>query len=365
MISNIFWTNEYSNKNSEFDFSSYVNKKLEKFNIFSLKIAKAIPIIRKILENDIKILNKKESYFDLVGIDGSNTQPQKDPFITSFSVNAIVYLQFESKRSPARFLKAYDMIDIPTPNFSNIYMHLRRDILEMRVYLELTDAVEPDIIFMDRSINSQGIWNARIKQLQYDLYIIPKSINELYNLIFKNSEGLWPKVMERLKDFRTIWIPKRIVGKSFINSLKRENHDLDIPDGITNEIFSFILKPNEFLGPFPFEKWVQRSTAEVRNFVREIYTVYYKPPYNEASAVKLEFHKNFLPDLETILRTIKNQYSIYNKQINPILWAHTLAKNENLDVGGLNATIQRLAILKCINPTLKKIIQSYFSNFNY
>ena len=98
--------------------------------------------------------------------------------------------------------------------------------------------------------------------------------------------------MRRLQSIRIIWIPKRIIGKSFINNLKKDEPTLKIPEEATNEIFSLILEPNELLGPFPFERWVQSSTAIARKFVKEIYTVYYKPPFQYASTIKLEFHKN-------------------------------------------------------------------------
>jgi len=365
LVSDIYWTNDHGYKNLEFDFFSYINQRLEHIKQFSERIASAIPVIRNVLKNDIHILKKQKSYLDLAGIDGSNTFPQRDPFLTTFSVNAISYLQYQSTQPPAQFLKSYELIDIPTSNFSNIYMHLRRDILEMRVFLELTDTVSPDIIFMDGSINAQAIWNARVRQLTYDPYVIPNETIKLYKSIFINPNGLWNKVINRLKSNRAIWIPKRIVGKSFISRICKQAPDLKLPQGVTNEVFSLILRPNEILGPFPFEKWIQTSTSVARKFVKDINTVYYKPPYDNASTIKLEFHNNFLPDLVRVLNTVKEQYSIYNKQITPIIWAHTLAKNENLDIRKLNATIQNLAIIKCIDPTLKNIIQARFSNDSF
>lgn len=361
-----FWTNEHGCKDLEF--TAYIEERLDKINSFSQKIAVAIPKIREILREDIKNLEELQSqtkiqpYLNLVGVDGSNTWPKRDPYLTTFSVNAVAYLQFKSKKAPARFLKFFELNDIPTSNFSPVYMHLKRDVLEMRTFLRVTDSVNPDVVFMDGSINSQAMWNARVEQLKYSPYVIPNMAMNLYKSVFSNPIGIWSRVVERLKSSRTVWLPKRIVGKSFVSKLQKNNPDLEIPQEATNEIFSLILKPDEFLGPISFEKWVQTSTAKVRSFVKDINTVYYKPPFPAASTIKLEFHKDFTKDLPQMLTTIRKEYSIFNRQISPIIWAHTIAKNENLDVSGLDLAIKRLAITNCTDPTLRNIIQTRFSN---
>jgi len=360
-----FWTDEHGCKDLEF--TLYIEDRLEKITSFSNKIATAIPKIREILKDDITDLkhNRIKPYPNLVGIDGSNTITKLDPYVTTFSVNAVAYLQFKSEKAPARFLKSFEVADIPASNFSPLYMYLKRDILEMHTLLKVTDTVNPDIIFMDGSINSQAIWNARVEQLKYSPYVNPNMAIELYSSTFTNPDGIWSKVIKRLKSSRTVWLPKRIVGKSFVSRLQKTHPNLEIPHEATNEIFSLILRPNELLGPIPFEKWVQTSTATARRFVKDINTVYYKPPFHTASTIKLEFHKNFIKDLPQILTTIRNEYSVYNRQISPILWAHTIAKNENLDVSGLDLAVKRLAITNCKDPTLRNIIQTRFSNHFY
>jgi len=365
LVNKTFWTNEHGLRDTKFEFTSFIETRLANIEEFSQKIASAIPEIREILNGDIKRYNESPQYNNLVGIDGSNTTPNKDPYLTTFNVNAVGYLQFKSKNPPARFLKSYELISVPTPNFSSTYMHLRRDILEMKALLKITDESKADIVFMDGSINSQALWNARMQQLKISPYIVPDTSIDLYKRIFKTPDGLWSKVIERLKSVRVVWIPKRIVGKSFVNRLLRENPDLDIPSEATNEVFSLILQPDEILGPFTFEKWVQTSTSTARKFVKDIQTLYYKPPFRTASAIKLEFHKNFLPDLEKLIATIKKEYSIYYNQIKPMIWAHTIAKNENMDLNGLDSAVKRLAILNCKDSTLRSIIQTRFANQFY
>ncbi len=86
-----------------------------------------------------------------------------------------------------------------------------------KALLKITEESKADIVFMDGSINSQALWNARIQQLKISPYIVPDTAIDLYSRIFQNPDGLWSKVIERLKSDRVVWIPKRIVGKSFVN----------------------------------------------------------------------------------------------------------------------------------------------------
>ena len=362
MSSKTYWTNEHNIKHIDPEITEYVKNTVADLCQFSQSIATFIPELRDILKENITPLEISKGYPNIAAIDGSNSIPQKNSFFTSFSVNALAYLQFNAMFPPSRFLKSYEIETVPTSEFSNNFMHLKRDMREMKVFLELLDKTNPDITFMDGSINSQGIWNARVRQQRLDPYIYSHTLSKLYDEIFLRQDCLWEKVMQLKTDYRTVWIPKRIMGKSFLGKIKKQNPSLNIPEEFTNEIFSFILKPNEYLGPYKFEEWVQRSTAKARKFLKDIYTVYYKPPIENSFAVKLEFHQNFLPDLNRILNTIKEQYSIHNNQIAPALFAHNLSKTENFDVNKMGQMIKRLAILTSKDSATKKIFQLYFSN---
>ena len=202
MVSETLWTNEHGYKSNKFEFAPYIEERINKINQFSRDIASSIPIIRKVLKSNIKLLREEKSYSNLAAIDGSNTRHQKDPYLTTFSVNAIAYLQFQTKKYPARFLKKFQLVDVPTSNFSNVFMYLKRDILEMETFLTLTDIISPDVVFMDGSINSQAIWNARVSQLKYDPYVIQNATIRLYNTTFNGSNGLWEMVISSLQSIR-------------------------------------------------------------------------------------------------------------------------------------------------------------------
>ena len=222
MNSKTYWTNEHNIKHIDPEITEYVKNAVAELRQFSQDIATFIPELRNILKENIVLLKISKGYDNIAAIDGSNSIPQKNPFFTSFSVNAIAYLQFKTKIPPYRFLKSYEVETKPTSEFSNLYMHLKRDMREMMVFLELLDKTNPDITFMDGSINSQGIWNARVGQQALDPYIHSQSLNKLYDEIFLRQNGLWEKVMQLKSHHRTSWVPKRVVGKPFIEKLKNK-----------------------------------------------------------------------------------------------------------------------------------------------
>ncbi len=48
-----------------------------------------------------------------------------------------------------------------------------------------------------------------------------------------------------------------------------------------------------------------------------------------------------------------------------MIWAHTIAKNENMDLNGLDSAVKKLAVLNCKDPTLRSIIQTRLANQFY
>ncbi|KKN61069.1 hypothetical protein LCGC14_0525770 [marine sediment metagenome] len=358
------WTDKITEDKIDYIFQKFFKARMIEISQYSHEINEALPILRNIMKNDIQTLNGSDAFRNIAGIDGSNSKPIQNTFFTLYCINATAVLQYETISRPAKFLKTIELKEDWTHSFSKHVMHLERDVLEMKTYLKLTETTHPDIIFLDGSINSQALWHARVLQQKFNPYTIVNSLQKVYNKAFNTQNGIWPKVIERLKNVCSVWLPKRTVGKSFIEGLMKTHPELHLPKGITNQIFSLILNPNEYLGPVPFEKWVQTTTSIARKFVKEIYTVYYKPPSSNYKAVKLEFHKNFLPDLDNILSTVRQQFSVLIGEILPISWAHNCASTEKIDIEELNLLIQIYAMLKEVDPKIKEIIQFLFKKLN-
>lgn len=358
------WSNKMTEDNAKKLFQPFFISNIEDIKRFSHELYEAMPILRNILEDQINVLKPCDPFINITSIDGSNSKPIKTLFFTIYSVNSNAVLQYTTMPRPAKFLKVMEYKVDYTHSFSNSLMHLERDVLEMETYLELNRATAPEIVFLDGSINSRALWHARLLQQSIDPYTIVNSFKNLYEKTFKDPNGVWSKVMDQLARVCSIWIPKRTVSKSFIYSLTEKHPELKLPEGITNQIFSLILKPDEYLGPVPFETWVQTSTSVVRKFIKEIYTVYYKPPSSNFKAIKLEFHKNFLPVLDRILNTVRKQFSIHTDEILPISWAHNCATSEKIDIEEINALIQLYAMLKEIDPKIKEIIRFLFRRLN-
>ena len=358
------WTDKITEDKINYIFQKFFKARMIEISQYSHEINEALPILRKIVKNDIHILNRSDTFRNIASIDVSNSNPIQNIFFTLYSINATAVLQYETISRPAKFLKTIELKEDWTHSFSKHVMYLERDVLEMQTYLKLTETTHPDIVFLDGSINSQALWHARVLQHKFNPYIKVNSLQKLYERAFNTPNGIWPKVMERLKRICSVWLPKRTVGKSFIEGLIKAHPELHLPEGITNQIFSILLKPDEYLGPIPFEKWVQTTTSIARKFVKEIYTVYYKPPSSNYKAIKLEFHERFLPDLDKILSTVRQQFSAMSGEILPISWAHNCASTEKIDIEELNLLIQTYAMLKEVDPKIKEIIQFLFRKLN-
>ncbi|MBD3354124.1 MAG: hypothetical protein GF364_21765 [Candidatus Lokiarchaeota archaeon] len=348
------------------EYLAFIEKMSSDFNQSAKILERRTPVIRNLLKPHIMYLNKKlNAYTDIAAIDGANTQTIKLFGHSIFSYSAVSVFRLPNGRCV--FIPSINAQHKPNSEFNSLYPHLMRDIAELEMVLFAAKLSKtnggPQIIEVDGSIIAFSLWMGRIKQAISRLEpteLIKKTYNKHFNIKDRNS--LYNKVFSALKNKRIVYIPKESYSKTYIDNYIKTHISLSLPRGISDlQLLHEILNNGEYIKPIPFQRVISGTTTSIgAKYANDIMITYFKPHITGSRVIKIQFHKNHLNSLQTILRTISNNFNTEAQVPYYLAKAHFKAKSILMPIYNIREKVYKHSFENATSLEERCILKHYF-----
>ena len=139
-------------------FKIYIEHKTYDLINLAKEFQNLIEPTRELLKNEIHQLDKGDYFKEIIVIDSSNSKNiAYKLFSVIFSVNAISYFQSKNNMVNGTYYTINKIYEIPLSDFNNTLINLYRDLLELKLFLNVSNKEKSEIIFLDGPINSLAL----------------------------------------------------------------------------------------------------------------------------------------------------------------------------------------------------------------